>query len=99
MICRYEVTRVDDREPKGRAQTTIGRLPMALRYPYSGDLYLAERHDWIRVQRAGSDDLWGYFNGDGQWLEGPLRSADPTFCRYMSSGCIVAERSRLRSES
>jgi hypothetical protein len=72
---------------------------MPLRYPYTGDLYSAEGEHRIRVQRAGHDELWGYFDGDGRWLEGPLRSADPTFCRYMSSGWILAARLANRSET
>jgi hypothetical protein len=66
---------------------------LTLRYPYTGDLYCAEGQHRIRVERAGRDDLWGYFDGDGRWLEGPLRWADPPFCRYMSSGWVTAMRS------
>jgi hypothetical protein len=72
---------------------------MALRYPYTGDLYRAEGEHRIRVERKGREDLWGYFDGDGRWLEGPLRWADPTFCRFMSSGWILAVRKQARSGS
>lgn len=71
-------------------QASIDR--MALRYPYTGDLYRAESPDRIRVERAGHKEKWGYFDRNGRWLEGPLRWADPTFCRFISSGWIVAER-------
>jgi hypothetical protein len=70
---------------------------MPLRYPYTGDLYSAEAEHRIRVERAGHEEQWGYFDGDGRWLEGPLRCADPTFCRYMSSGWILAARAANRS--
>jgi hypothetical protein len=59
---------------------------VTFRYPYNGDKYTAEGALRIRVERG---DQWGYFDDQGRWLEGPLRSADPTFCRYLSSSWLV----------
>jgi hypothetical protein len=78
-----------------QAQASIDK--MALRYPYTGDLYRAESRNRIRVERAGHKEQWGYFDSDGRWLEGPLRWADPTFCRFISSGWIFAARSEQGS--
>jgi hypothetical protein len=60
-----------------------------LRYPYTGYRYRAEGPHRIRVDRG---DMWGYFDAEGFWLEGPLKSADGPFCRYMSSNWIIAAR-------
>jgi len=91
MAGKIEAVRV---EQGGATPATIG-----LRYPYTGDMYRAEGKHRIRVERAGQQQLWGYFDGDGRWLEGPLRWADPTFCRFMSSGWILAARSQTGSGS
>jgi len=64
-------------------------LGLDLRYPYTGFRYRAEGPQRIRVDRG---DLYGYFDADGRWLEGEIRSADGPFCRYMSSNWILAER-------
>ena len=81
--------------PKPESDTKL----LTLRYPYTGDSYCAESQRRIRVQRAGREELWGYFDDDGRWLEGPLRSADPTFCRYISSGWVLAAREERGTES
>jgi hypothetical protein len=52
------------------------------RYPWTGDVYTAESACRVRVEHA---DQWGYFDDRGNWLEGPLRHADPCFCLYIST--------------
>jgi len=77
-------------KPAPRAKTGAAAVPtLDLRYPYTGYRYRAEGPQRIRVDRG---DMWGYFNAEGIWLEGPLKSADGPFCRYMSSNWIIAER-------
>jgi hypothetical protein len=61
---------------------------VSLRYPYTGDTYTAEGRHRIRVEHGNQ---WGYFDDCGRWMEGPLRTADPTFCRYLSSAWIVED--------
>jgi hypothetical protein len=61
---------------------------ISLRYPYNGDLYTAEGKFRIRVERHGK---WGYFDDCGRWLEGELKIADPTFCRFLSSSWMVEQ--------
>jgi hypothetical protein len=67
----------------------IKRQWLDLRYPYTGYRYRAEGPDRIRVDRG---NMWGYFDRNGVWLEGPLQSAEGPFCRYMSSAWTIAER-------
>src|SRR5580704_2285972 len=59
---------------------------LSLRNPFTKDLYTAESAHRIRVERANSI---GYFDENGCWIEGSLRSADPCFCRFLSSSWIV----------
>ena len=61
---------------------------LTFRFPYNGDSYTAESATRIRVQRGNQ---WGYFTDRGQWQEGPLRYADPCFCRFLSSSWMVEQ--------
>jgi hypothetical protein len=61
---------------------------ITLRYPFNGDVYTAEGAFRIRVEHEGE---WGYFDDRGRWLEGALKIADPTFCRFLSSSFMVEE--------
>lgn len=52
--------------------------------------------------RVKSGDRWGEFDRDGNWLEGTLRFADPTFCRWVSgehiyNARLIAAKSELFS--
>jgi hypothetical protein len=51
------------------------------RHPSSGARYAAYGANHVRVERG---EQWGEFNRDGVWLEGQIRFADPTFCRWVS---------------
>jgi len=59
-----------------------------LRAPFTGDRYTAESPRRIRVEHDGRI---GYFDDCGRWLEGELRSADPCFCRFLSSSWVIAQ--------
>jgi hypothetical protein len=61
----------------------------AIRHPLTLHTYTAESPDRIRLEfRSG----WGVFTASGEWIEGPIRSADPTFCRWVASGLVLKER-------
>jgi hypothetical protein len=66
----------------------MAKKTIALRYPYTGDVYTAEGKYRIRVEKGNQ---WGYFDDCGRWLEGALKIADPTFCRFLSSSWIVEQ--------
>lgn len=55
-----------------------------LKHPLSGAIYEEAGEDRVQVtDRAG---VVGVFTGDGKWIEGDLRSADPEVCRWVRSG-------------
>ena len=55
-----------------------------LRHPLSGAIYEEAGEDRVQVtDRAGAT---GVFTGDGAWVSGDLRSADPEVCRWVRSG-------------
>ena len=51
--------------------------------------YAAENSKRVRLERGAS---WGVFTQNGEWLDGPIRYADPTFCRWVASGHVMQER-------
>lgn len=55
----------------------------AIRHPLSGATYEVDSEGRIVVSRDG---VSGVFTGDGVWIEGEMRSADPEVCRWMRSG-------------
>jgi hypothetical protein len=59
------------------------------RHPYAPLRFAAYDDKRVRVE---GDDAWGEFTRDGVWLEGPLRHADPIFCRWVCSERIYNER-------
>jgi hypothetical protein len=87
---RKAVKAAKPRARNAKQKNAAAAVPtLDLRYPYTGFRYRAEGPQRIRVDRG---DLWGYFDAQGFWLEGPLKSADGPFCRYMSSNWIIAAR-------
>ena len=63
--------------------------PVFHRHPYSGELYAAHDVNRVEVIREGKS---GFFTRNGQWIEGELKSADPIYCRWVSSANIVKPR-------
>jgi hypothetical protein len=57
----------------------------------SNTYYGAYGENRLRVKRG---DQWGEFDRNGGWLEGEIRSADPTFCRWVTSEFIYNARLR-----
>jgi hypothetical protein len=60
------------------------------RHPTSGMQYAAIDKKRVRVKRG--DGLWGEFDRDGIYCDGPLRSCDPAFCRWVTSELIYNEK-------
>ena len=48
--------------------------------------YFLQEDDTIRVEDGS---MWGRFDGEGYWIEGPLRQCDPQMCRWLVSGAIM----------
>jgi hypothetical protein len=67
--------------------------------PNSAAYYAAYGPNRVRVK---SGDRWGEFDRDGNWLDGTIRFADPTFCRWVSgehiyNARLIAAKSKLFS--
>ena len=60
----------------------------AIRHPLTMHTYTAESPERIRLEGRNG---WGVFTANGEWIEGPIRWADPTFCRWVASGCAVEQ--------
>lgn len=73
---------------------SIDAAPVSIRHPMSMQTYRAIDPRRVRVE---SRSAWGLFTENGEWIEGPIRSADPTFCRWVASGCLLQERSASKS--
>ena len=54
-----------------------------LRHPLSGAIYEIDDDGNVMVTRDG---MVGRFTGNGAWLHGDLRHADPELCRWVKSG-------------
>ncbi len=59
------------------------------RHPYYPARYAALAKDRVRVE--GDSGEWGEFDRNGTWLEGPLRHADPIFCRWVTGELIATD--------
>jgi hypothetical protein len=63
----------------------------AIRHPYTAMTYEVVGENRVQVQDGNQT---GLFDRSGRWLEGDLKSADPSFCRYVASAWVIAERRR-----
>ena len=52
-----------------------------IRHPFTGALYEPDGNGNIRVVR---DDREGLFSGQGQWIAGEIREADPQLCGWVA---------------
>jgi hypothetical protein len=52
-----------------------------LRHPFTGALYEQAGPDRVRVTLK---ERTGLFHGDGRWIEGEIREADPHLCGWIS---------------
>jgi len=64
-------------------------VSVTIRHPLTLHTYTAEGTDRVRLENSGG---WGVFTASGEWIEGPIRSADPTFCRWVASGLVFKQR-------
>lgn len=55
-----------------------------IKHPLSGGIYEQAGQD--RVQVTDRNGVVGVFTGDGAWVSGELRHADPELCRWIRSG-------------
>jgi hypothetical protein len=68
------------------------------RHPYQSSFYYAAYGpNRVRVKRG---EQWGEFDRNGNWLDGTLRCADPTFCRWVTgehiyNAQLIAAKSEL----
>jgi len=56
------------------------------RHPYSSARYGAYDANHVRVEEDGK---WGLFTRNAEWIDGPLRSADPIFARWVTGKFIM----------
>ncbi len=54
-----------------------------IRHPLSGACYELDEDGHIVVTRDGAS---GVFTGNGAWIRGAIRTADPELCRWIDSG-------------
>jgi hypothetical protein len=59
-----------------------------LRHPLSGAIYEENGDGLVRVSKDGQ---WGTFTAGGEWVDGPLKHADPHVCLWVG-GRQVATR-------
>jgi hypothetical protein len=59
------------------------------RHPYYPARYAALAADRVRVEAETGD--WGEFDRNAVWLEGPLRHADPVWCRWVTSEIAASQ--------
>ena len=50
--------------------------------PHGSGVYASVGDGLVEVERGGQR---GLFDGDGVWVEGELRTADPQMCRWVST--------------
>ena len=59
--------------------------------PHGSGEYAAVGDGRVQVERGGRR---GLFDGDGVWLEGALRTADPQMCRWVSTATLAGMGTR-----
>ncbi len=59
------------------------------RHPYYPGRYAAVEANLVRVETETGE--WGHFDRNANWIEGPLRHADPIFCRWVTGELIARD--------
>ena len=59
--------------------------------PHGSGVYAAVGDGLVEVEQGGRR---GLFDGDGVWLEGALRTADPQMCRWVSTATLAGMGTR-----
>ena len=59
------------------------------RHPYYTARYAALDATHVRVETESGE--WGEFTRNGVWIGGPLRHADPIYCRWVTGEIILRE--------
>ncbi len=65
---------------------------LGLRHPFTQALY--ERADGGLVQVTEADGRVGLFRGDGRWVSGEVREADPQLCGWIAGPKLGSHRVR-----
>jgi hypothetical protein len=65
---------------------------LGIRHPFTHALY--ERDDGL-VKVTTTDGVEGRFRGDGRWVSGELREADPQLCGWVAGPKIGNARVRV----
>jgi hypothetical protein len=60
-----------------------------LAHPFTGALYEQDGEGHIRVSLDGRS---GLFHGDGRWISGEIREADPHLCGWVSGPIVGNHR-------
>lgn len=63
-------------------------------HPFTGALYELTEDGNIRVTDG---DSHGLFQGDGQWISGSIREADPQLCVWVTN--VIPEGTEADSDS
>lgn len=59
--------------------------------PHGSGVYSAVGNGHVEVEQGGRR---GLFDGDGGWIEGELRTADPQMCRWVSTANLAGMGTR-----
>jgi hypothetical protein len=68
-----------------------------IQHALSGAVYEWAEDDLGPVRVTDSQGQQGRFDGDGRWVMGDLRRADPELCRWIASGGRTAGGAAARS--
>jgi hypothetical protein len=66
-------------------------MTTAIRHPFTAMTYELAGENRVRVTDGNRS---GLFDRSGVWLEGELKIADPSFCRFIASAWVMDERRR-----
>ena len=61
-----------------------------IKHAYTGARYQDDPSGYVKVTAA--DGRVGLFRGDGSWVEGELREADPHMCGWISGPRVANHR-------
>lgn len=74
-------------EDTGTEDARFEEPPKAFhRHPYTQARYGAYDANHVRVEHEGE---WGVFSRNADWIEGPMRIADPIFARWVTGTFLM----------
>jgi hypothetical protein len=78
------------REPQSERSEVVN----GLKHPFGGALYEQDGQGNILVTQG---DKSGLFKGDGRWISGELRQADPQLCNWVAGPMLGNHRLSTRA--